>query len=222
MSEAPYIRLWDEDSRFNAIWSEVKDQTLLPKESGFSLYQWCRYSLALEGDVAEVGVYRGGSARLLANTLRGSGKTLHLFDTFTGLPPSDPKRDIYQEGHFGDTTEDEIARYLADMAYVRIYSGLFPKTGYVIASTRFCLVHVDVDIYRSVKDCCEFFYPLLVRGGVIVFDDYGFVKTPGARQAVDEFFSTQIEAPCYLPTGQAMVVRLTQDNSESTGMRQMP
>jgi O-methyltransferase len=66
---------------------------------------------------------------------------------------------------------------------------------------------VDVDIYRSVLDCCRFFYPRLVTGGAIVFDDYGRNSCPGAKAAVDEFFADTPEQPVYVATGQAFVVK---------------
>ena len=70
------------------------------------------------------------------------------------------------------------------------------------------LAHVDVDIYRSVWDCCEFIYPRLQVGGAMVFDDYGFPTCPGARKAVDEFFRNKPETPIILGTGQALAIRL--------------
>jgi O-methyltransferase len=66
---------------------------------------------------------------------------------------------------------------------------------------------VDVDVYRSILDCCEFIYPRLKTGGVMVFDDYGFPTCPGARKAVDEFFTGKPETPVILQTGQAIVIR---------------
>jgi len=42
----------------------------------------------------------------------------------------------------------------------------------------------------------------------MVFDDYGFESCPGAKAAVDEFFSGKIERPWYLPSGQCAVVKL--------------
>jgi O-methyltransferase len=71
------------------------------------------------------------------------------------------------------------------------------------------MVHIDADIYQSVKDSCTFFYPRLESGGIMVFDDYGFPSCPGARKAVDEFFSDKEEFPFYLPSGQCFIVRAT-------------
>ena len=38
----------------------------------------------VHGDVAEVGVFKGGSAKIISENIRG--KKLHLFETFEGLP----------------------------------------------------------------------------------------------------------------------------------------
>jgi hypothetical protein len=47
-------------------------------------------------------------------------------------------------------------------------------------------VHIDVDLYQPYVDSIEFFYPRLLDGGVMVFDDYGSAGFMGARKAVDE------------------------------------
>ena len=43
---------------------------------------------------------------------------------------------------------------------------------------------------------------------MIIFDDYGFITCPGAKNAVDEFFGNQKETPCYHQTGQAIVMKI--------------
>ena len=76
-----------------------------------------------------------------------------------------------------------------------------------MSDSRVAFAHVDVDVYQSVWDCCEFIYPRLTTGGVMVFDDYGFPTCPGARKAVDEFFANKPETPIILQTGQAIAIR---------------
>ena len=74
---------------------------------------------------------------------------------------------------------------------------------------------------------CEFVYPRLVPGGMMVFDDYGFWSCPGARMAVDQFFAEKLERPLALPTGQAIVTKLpvaiqtaaTSDVATESGVR---
>ncbi|MBP8251827.1 MAG: class I SAM-dependent methyltransferase [Herpetosiphon sp.] len=205
--ELGYHQLWNDDAQFLPLYRQIVGYTLVDKVRSFMLYQWAKHAMSLDGDVAEIGVYKGGTARLLAKTLAVSGKTFHLFDTFAGMPPTDAERDLHQAGDFNDTSLQAVQKYLHDCPNVRFHQGFFPETATPITDTQFCFVHVDVDIYRSVLDCCAFFYPRLVHGGVMIFDDYGFFSCPGAKQAVDEFFADKPEYPVYLPTAQCMIVR---------------
>ena len=90
---------------------------------------------------------------------------------------------------------------------VFIIDGKFPETSNIIENKEFSFVHVDVDVYRSVMDCCLLFYPRLKRGGILLFDDYGDYSCPGAKIAVDQYFIDKPEFPIYLPTGQCLVVK---------------
>jgi O-methyltransferase len=200
------IRPWESDPTFRALMVEIEGHTLVDPVRCFMLYQYARCASRVRGDVAEVGVYKGGTARLLARTL--GGKKIHLLDTFAGMPPTDPDRDLHREGDFADTSLAAVVRYLRGGGDVAFHPGFFPRSAEGLSAKSFCLVHVDVDIYRSVLDCCDFFYPRMEPGGIMLFDDYGFLTCPGAKVAVDEFFSDKPERPCYLPTGQCVVTRL--------------
>lgn len=200
------ITPWEDELQFLSLFTEVDSQTLVDKLCCYLLVQFARHTCVLPGHVAEVGVYRGGSARLLAGVFKGSTKELHLFDTFAGLPKPDPKRDLYLEGELAASYE-EATTFLEDYENIVFHPGLFPETAIGLEAHRFCFVHVDVDLYQSVYDCCEFFYPRLVQGGVMIFDDYGSLKCPGAKLAVDEFFQKTIEHPCHLGTTQALLIK---------------
>ncbi|HTY58038.1 MAG TPA: TylF/MycF/NovP-related O-methyltransferase [Bacteroidota bacterium] len=200
------LPLWDTDEKFVAIMSQIS-YSLVDRTRCYMLYQFARDAAGLPGEVAEVGVYRGGTARLLARTFEGTGKPVHLFDTFEGMPSTDPSKDAHREGDFSDTSLASVQKNLSGCENVLFYPGYFPATSPPIEQSRFCLVHIDVDIYRSVLDCCAFFYPRMVPGGKMVFDDYGYETCPGAKLAVDEFFRDTPERPFYLPSGQCFVTK---------------
>ena len=109
------IHLWDDDSAFfNQIYSQIQHRTVVSKQRCFMLYQFARQVHELPGDVAEIGVYRGGTARLLAKVFESNDKPLHLFDTFTDLPYPDPGKDTLKAGDFGDTSLEAVQAYLQD------------------------------------------------------------------------------------------------------------
>lgn len=203
----PMLDYYELDRPLKDIYATISGRTVVDRERVMMLRQFARAALLLPGDVAEVGVYKGGTARLLAETLRGSGKSLLLFDTFAGMPETSAEKDIHQAGDFSDTSLEQVKRFLDGCERVEFFPGLFPDTAQALSDRTFCMVHADVDIYPSTRDCCRFFYPRLVAGGILVFDDYGYLSCPGVKSAADEFFADKPETPVFLPTGQAFVVK---------------
>ncbi|MFI5181360.1 MAG: TylF/MycF/NovP-related O-methyltransferase [Thermoanaerobaculia bacterium] len=204
----PFFRPWMHDATFQEIYSIVAPVTFVSIESCHTLWTLGQQVLPLQGDFLECGVYQGGTARLLAELLarKGPGRSLHLFDTFTGMPPSGP-HDLHKEGDFHDTSLPRVRQCVGHADLVRYHPGRIPETFSGIGSIRIAFAHVDVDLYQAVRDCCAFIFPRLVPGGVIVFDDYGYATCPGARKAVDEFFAGKTELPLVLQGGQAVVFR---------------
>lgn len=202
----PYvIQPWESNTKFKDMMSKVYGYSLVDPVRCYMIYQFSKQACRVSGDIAEVGVYKGGTARILSKVSEPYVKTLHLFDTFEGMPPCDSERDLHKEGDFSDTSLDVVKKYLLDCPNILFYRGLFPGTALTIKEKRFCFVHIDVDIYKSILDCCVFFYTRMEKGGIMIFDDYGSLSCPGAKMAVDEFFFDKPEKPSYLPTGQCFV-----------------
>lgn len=146
----------------------------------------------LEGDIAEAGVYFGASARLIMRFFEGTNKTIHLFDTFNVMPDADPRNDWPEKWEpKNDLSVGRVKMLLADycgQGLVRFYKGLFKDTLHAASNKKFCFVHIDCDLYEGAKDACEFFYPRMVKGGVMLFHDYDVPAFPGIQKAVEEFF----------------------------------
>jgi len=204
---------WFEDW-FQQMYAKFRDHTLLEEHRCYVIYQFCRHCLYLEGDFAECGVCKGGSAFLIADTLMNSSvhnKQIHLFDTFMGMPEmtkQDPASNAVSVGQFGDTSLPAVKEYLRKFPFVVFHPGLIPETLQAVKDRQFAFVHIDVDLYQTHLDCCNFFYNRTVKGGILIFDDYGtsFFRT-SARQAVDDFFKQKLEKPIALHTGQGIVFK---------------
>jgi hypothetical protein len=163
----------------------------------------------LGGAVAEVGVYRGGSARLFCES--GCGVPLHLFDTFEGMPATNASTDgNFSAGDFADTSLEDVRRYLSPFPGVHFYKGLFPASARntEAEALTYRLVHLDVDIRESTFSSLEFFYPRLIRGGVIVSHDYSQLTAPGVKSAFDDFFRDKPETVIRLWDSQCVVTKI--------------
>lgn len=198
---------------FGRYYQYAKSVSLVSPDRCYMLYTLASQAANLNGQWYECGVYKGGTATLLANLLsdKGKGQTtqLHLFDTFEGMPETDPERDLHLKGDFDDTSleavSEQVCKNIKDRSLINFHKGFIPDTFASLEDHTIAFAHIDVDIYKSIIDSCEFIYPRMERGGFMIFDDYGFGSCPGARQAVDEFFSNKPEQVLVLPTGQALV-----------------
>jgi len=118
------------------------------------------------GDLAECGAYNGGTAFFMALAAERSGRSrsMHLFDSFEGLP--EPGAEDGSYWHAGDLAcSEEAARHnLAGFSHIEYYPGWIPSRFPDVADHRFCFVHVDVDLYWPTRDSLDFFFPRLHPG----------------------------------------------------------
>lgn len=163
-------------------------------------------SKSAAGDVVEFGVFKGHTAVALDAALERSGSTkrLFLFDSFAGMPPSAHPLDRHWQT--GDLTSDalRLERVFQDSTRVQIVPGFFSESLPKWPALRFSFCHIDCDLFSSTMECLEYVHPRLSPGGAVVFDDFGFRRCGGARQAVEEFASRHSLSYLTLPTGQAV------------------
>lgn len=151
------------------------------------------------GAVAELGVYKGATAKLLS--LLMPDRDLYLFDTFAGFDARDTASDpsAAAPGHYKGSLS-EVQDFVGTEKRIHYCPGVFPDTTTSVPDTeRFSLVHLDCDLYEPTKAACAFFYERLSPGGLLVVHDYHSGCWPGVKQAVDEFFTDKPEQPVLIP-----------------------
>lgn len=144
---------------------------------------------------------------LMAKILNNNGTILHLFDTFNGMPKSNQNIDLHKIGDFSDTSVEKVQELFRQEKFVRFHKGYMPDTFKPLESEKISFAHIDVDLYKSVYDCCAFIYPRLCIGGIIVFNDYGVQSCPGATKAVNDFFRNKNNVPFPLLNTQAILFK---------------
>lgn len=162
------------------------DPELLGIEGARVLWKAAIY--APPGEIWECGVYKGDSARVLAEAIRQTKpRTLRLFDTFAGLP--EPSTfDLHVEGEFAcpiDVVRQNLSEYGPS---VRFHEGVIPDTFEMVRGTTVALAHIDLDLYEPTAAAIDFIWPRLVPDGVLIFDDWQWEQTPGVTQAILERF----------------------------------
>jgi hypothetical protein len=198
----------------DAVFLDLHTQ-LLQDESGlqvlserYNIYTLAKATARLPGALAEAGVFRGGSAKILCSVKGDS--PLYLFDTFEGMPEVNPATDgNFSEGIFSDTRYEEVVAYLSAYPNVHFYKGYFPDSaiGQEPEKQSYRFVHLDLDIYESTYRALGFFYPRVVSGGLIVSHDYWCLEAPGVKKAFDDFFKDKPETIIPLWASQCVAVK---------------
>jgi O-methyltransferase len=168
----------------------------------------------IPGEMAELGVYRGLSARLIHHYL--PERKLYLFDTFTGFDERDVKAELAATGHKTDRvafSQTGVKNALANIAplnsNVEVFPGFFPESAPAfLAQKKFVFVHLDADLHDPILAGLSFFYGKVLPGGFILVHDYN--SWLGARKAVTEFFRDKPETPIPMPdkSGSALILKL--------------
>ena len=178
------------------------------------LSQWLR-GIAPSFRAAECGVYTGSSLLACAQAASSSGLTfrIHGLDTFVGLPPlsamdeslAPPDAKYRHNTVFADTSVVIVREKLASAGLdgnVMLHQGLFSASLMQLPDQTYHFVNIDCDLYEPHLECLEYFYPRLVCGGIMFFDDYHSVEYPMAGKAIDTFMSDKPEKLMHLRFGE--------------------
>ena len=136
------------------------------------------------GCFVEVGVYRGGTAWHLSRIAQRRGVPIFLYDTFTGIPYQDAI-DHHAPGDFNDTSVEAVREAIP---YATVVQGLFPDS--IVPMPAVAFAHIDCDQYRAIIESVKALGPMMVEGGIMVFDDFGCLD--GATTAVRELFPAHL------------------------------
>lgn len=162
----------------------------------------------IHGNVAEVGVYRGDFAKYINQYF--PEKKLYLFDTFTGFDKKDIKDNWSKklgQTHFSNTSIDLVLSKMPFKQRCIIRQGYFPDTATDLEKEQFCFVNLDTDLYDPILSGLKFFYPKMVKHGVILVHEYFSQGYIGVKKAVDEFLQ-EYKNISFLPIGDSLSIAI--------------
>lgn len=183
---------WYDDDEFLLVYHKIKDNTLVDIYRCYELWSLIMRSGGIKGDILEVGVWRGGTGSLIscAAAKVSTECRVYLADTFAGVVKASENDTRYKGGEHSDTSMDSVRNLLkaVGVSNAVLLKGIFPdQVNFGSSIPQFRLCHIDVDTYDSARDVFEYVWPHIVRGGVVVFDDYGFWGCEGVTKLCNEF-----------------------------------
>lgn len=202
------------ENEFWQIHELCKQYTMTSDERMYSLYKAVKYIAlsGIKGDFVECGVWKGGSAMIIASTLELCGindRKIILYDTFEGMsepseydkknaPTSnvDTIQEFWKKSQNGNINQwcyssiEEVKSNLLKTSYpfdmFELVKGKVEDTIPAIIPDNISLLRLDTDWYESTKHELIHLYPILSIKGILIIDDYG--SWAGAKKAVDEYF----------------------------------
>ena len=148
----------------------------------YALYNLILMQTRVPGSMAEIGMWRGGSARIICS-LKGD-KKFFGFDTFEGLPGrGDEDEKWFSKNQFRGRQE-EVAAKLAQFRDVTLTKGIFPENGSILNDQRLSFVNLDVDLYKGTIESLHFLWDKMSERGLILIHD---THLAGVKKAVVEF-----------------------------------
>lgn len=205
MDTTTYLDTWNDEQHKELF---KKAHLRLTPERAFVLINALQHALVIQGDVIEMGVYKGSSAYLIANTMLYSGKKLHLFDTFEGTPKHSEKDNFPREGLYSDTSVESVRKFLEEFDFLEFHQGLIPDIFVDFADQKYSFAHIHLNLYESTFGALEYIYDKMNTGGIILVEDYGLVKCAGVKLAVDNFMQSKNLNVIHLPTSQGMIIKI--------------
>lgn len=167
-----------------------------------------------KGDIAELGVFEGATAAILAKYGEKYNRELFLFDTFAGFD----SRDLLglDKNHKEDFTINSIQDVKKQIGHDEIChykKGYFPDTLDEECDRQYAFVHIDCDLYNPIKFGLQYFSKHLSENGRIFVHDYRSGFWNGATKAVDEFIKEYRWEKILIPDMSGTVVLMRRGNS---------
>lgn len=160
-------------------------------------------TLKLEGDMVECGTYYGALAKCIAiyNKIHKSNKKFYLVDTW-----GDPKKPDLNHPKYQKDIFEEVKIRFKDYKNVVLVRGHVPEILDKIKIKKICFLSIDMNGYKNEKITLEKYYHLMVPGGIIYFDDYGWGYEK-LREVINLFFKNKPEKILHFPSGNSIVIK---------------
>jgi O-methyltransferase len=174
--------------------------------------QWAgQHASNLEGDYVECGVNRAFLSTSLMTYIDFDSmqdRRFFLFDTYSGLVKeqiTDADKAAYRNKY--EDCYEFVCESFKDKKNVVIVRGIVPDSLSTVDIDKVAYLSIDMNCAEPEEMALKHFWPKLVKGAVVILDDYGFPAHEAQKLAADEFASSVNVEVLTLPTGQGLIVK---------------
>ena len=174
--------------------------------------QWAGfYASQLQGDFVETGVNKASFSSSVieyTNFKNFKNRKFYLFDTFEGMVEdliSENEKAAYKHNY--TNTHNFVVNTFKDFDNVVIVKGIVPESLYAVNIEKVAYLSIDMNCAQPERAALEYFWPKLVRGAIIVLDDYIFSGRKLQQESADEFARMKGVRILSIPTGQGIIIK---------------
>jgi hypothetical protein len=206
---------WLDDPKFIKAYDAAKSISTWPIDVRWRIHTLTRaahQASRIEGDFVECGVNNGGTAMSVITYLGAEmfkDRRFFLFDTYRGLEPSQKNAKEQANTRLLDDAYtpvlDKVRERFSPYDFTEIVAGVVPETLAQYDGGKVAYLHIDMNVAYPEVEAFKFFWPKMVPGGVVVFDDYGFPAHIEQQYALNELAQSYGLEIMMLPTGQGLI-----------------
>lgn len=166
----------------------------------------------LEGDFVECGVNRGAYSRGIIHYVDFGklNKKFYLIDTFCGLSEKyilPKEKQIGRKPGGYEECYEAVKQTFKNFPNVEIIRGIIPDVLPSVKIEKIAYLSIDMNCVIPEIAAAEYFWDKIVKGGIIVLDDYGYSGYLPQKNAFDEFAEEKKIKILQLPTGQGLIIK---------------
>ena len=171
-----------------------------------------KYASKLEGDFVDFGGGFGLFSSAIYEYLKfdSLNKKYYLLDSFEGLQDKNllpvEMRAFQNYKRFGNY-EEEVKEKFKEFESMTIIPGYVPETLSKLNADKVCFVSIDFNCVEPEREALSFIWDKVVKGGIIIFDDYGFPGHDPQKLSHDEFAQSKDCLIYTCPTGQGILIK---------------
>ena len=171
------------------------------------IYMLCwaaRSCLNVDGEFADFGCYDGRTVHVVSRyvNLNDTDKKYFLYDLFENPTPESKK------SKHGPTLFDEVKSLFKEYENVRVIKGAVPESfSQGGLPEKIAFAQVDLNEVEPELAVLEAIYDRVSIGGIIILDDYGFLRYKKSQIREYDFFSKRGDVVFECPTGQGLFIK---------------